>query len=270
MYNLNNGIDESTIGGGIIRYHRAEWDPDGKRNPDCEWLVWFTDDPTRFRGFTAAEGEAMGLTPPPAPLVVTCNGHRVELSDEEAEWYATDWEGTVDRSPHGSCATKLARLLRDARQDPQPTADSEPWPWGDEGFMCPKMVRETLCVAQAYPFEAVATMTWACEECGWEWPYRGEEAWAWAECDSCGGRLVEQDAERAARVSAETEARQLRAVAEPICGNEIVTREHEGTAAEIVMCQRRNGPCPYRKADGSLGGLRSVGGCAVTEGAEDR
>jgi len=36
-------------------------------------------------------------------------------------------------------------------------------------------------------------MTWACEECGWEWPYRGEEAWAWAECDSCGGRLVEQD-----------------------------------------------------------------------------
>ncbi len=36
-------------------------------------------------------------------------------------------------------------------------------------------------------------MTWVCEECGWEWPYRGEEAWAWAECDSCGGRLVEQD-----------------------------------------------------------------------------
>lgn len=36
---------------------------------------------------------------------------------------------------------------RDARQDPQPA--SEPWPWGDEGFMCPKMVRETLCVAQA-------------------------------------------------------------------------------------------------------------------------
>lgn len=36
-------------------------------------------------------------------------------------------------------------------------------------------------------------MTWACEECGWEWPYRGEEAWAWAECDSCGGRLVEQE-----------------------------------------------------------------------------
>ena len=25
MYNLNNGIDESTTGGGIIRYHRADW-----------------------------------------------------------------------------------------------------------------------------------------------------------------------------------------------------------------------------------------------------
>ena len=31
----------------------------------------------------------------------------------------------------------------------QADSDPEPWPWGDEGYMCPKMVRETLCVAQA-------------------------------------------------------------------------------------------------------------------------
>ena len=68
----------------------------------------------------------MGLTvPEPAPLVVTCNGHSIELSDEQAEWYSTDWKGTVDHSPHGSCATKLAGLLRDARQDPQPASTVE-------------------------------------------------------------------------------------------------------------------------------------------------
>ena len=127
MYNLNNGITESTTDGGTIRYHRAEYLP-GSNYP---WALWFTadaDDGQRFR-FTAAEGESMGLTPPaPAPLVVTCNGHSVELSDEEAEFYTVDWEGTVDHSPHGSCATKLARLLRDARQDPQPASEPEPAP----------------------------------------------------------------------------------------------------------------------------------------------
>lgn len=105
--------------GGTVRYHRAEYDPE--KHP-YEWWVQFTEDARTGTSFTAAEGEAMGLTPPPAPLVVTCNGHSVDLSDEEAEFYTVDWEGTVDHSPHGSCATKLAGLLRDARQDPQPAS----------------------------------------------------------------------------------------------------------------------------------------------------
>ena len=106
--------------GGTVTYHRAEYRP----GTDEPWLVWFTEDQADPYWFTAEQGEAMGLTPPePAPLVVTCNGHSIELSDEEAEWYSTDWEGTVDRSPHGSCATKLAGLLRDARQDPQPASE---------------------------------------------------------------------------------------------------------------------------------------------------
>jgi hypothetical protein len=102
--------------GGTVRYHRADWVPERDR-----WVVTFPGG--RVQGFTAEQGEAMGLTSPEpeaAPLVVTCNGHSVDLSDEEAEFYTVDWEGTVDHSPHGSCATKLAGLLRDARQDPQP------------------------------------------------------------------------------------------------------------------------------------------------------
>ena len=87
MYNLNNGITESTTDGGTVRYHRAEWD--GHR--EYPWLVFFTADcgPARF---TAEQGEVMGLTPPaPAPLVVTCNGHSVELSDLEAEVFHRTW-----------------------------------------------------------------------------------------------------------------------------------------------------------------------------------
>lgn len=107
--------------GGTVRYHRADWVPERDR-----WVVTFPGG--RVQGFTAEQGEAMGLTSPKpeaAPLVVTCNGHSIELSDEEAEWYSTDWRGTVDHSPHGSCATKLAGLLRDARQDPQPASTVE-------------------------------------------------------------------------------------------------------------------------------------------------
>ncbi len=48
------------------------------------WRVQFTPDDGPV-AFTAEQGEVMGLTPPePAPLVVTCNGHSVELTDEEA------------------------------------------------------------------------------------------------------------------------------------------------------------------------------------------
>ena len=116
-------MSNDPVDGGTVRYHRVEYLCD----VSYPWLVWFTEDQADPYWFTAEQGEAMGLTPPePAPLVVTCNGHSIELSDEQAEWYSTDWKGTVDHSPHGSCATKLAGLLRDARQDPQPAPATAP------------------------------------------------------------------------------------------------------------------------------------------------
>lgn len=67
--------------GGTVRYRRADYHP----GTDEPWLVWFTKDQADPYWFTVEQGEAMGLTPPePEPLVVTCNGHRVELSDDEA------------------------------------------------------------------------------------------------------------------------------------------------------------------------------------------
>lgn len=74
------------------------------------------------------EGEAMGLTPPePAPLVVTCNGHSIELSDGEAQafiwWWAHGNLTLPDLPQQNAVAIKLAHLLRDARQDPQPASD---------------------------------------------------------------------------------------------------------------------------------------------------
>lgn len=73
----------SDLSGGTVRYHQADYHPERKDHP---WSLWFTE--TVVACFTAAEGEAMGLTPPaPAPLVVTCAGHSVELSDEDARLY---------------------------------------------------------------------------------------------------------------------------------------------------------------------------------------
>ena len=108
---------------------------------DHPWCIWFTadaalDDDAAVR-FTAAEGRAMGLTPPaPAPLVVTCNGHSIELSDEEADVVVDLWADYADvRDPNAElrCKTKLAGLLRDARQDPQPASDPASCPWHHEG-----------------------------------------------------------------------------------------------------------------------------------------
>ena len=68
--------------------------------------------------------------PEPAPLVVTCNGHSIELSDEEARAFVQEWDLHGDRedffmlSNHDLACDALAGLLRDARQDPQPTADT--------------------------------------------------------------------------------------------------------------------------------------------------
>lgn len=174
--------------GGTVRYRRADWVAERDR-----WVVTFPNG--RVQGFTAEQGEAMGLTSPEpeaAPLAVTCNGHSVDLSDDTARTFIDYWSTCEPVTRYEHAASALAGLLRDARQDPQPasgadieprmmqsvwpstpgtathaldaesdpyqgdpvpaSADrgiSEPWPWGDEGYMCPKMVRETLCVAQA-------------------------------------------------------------------------------------------------------------------------
>lgn len=117
--------------GGTVRYHRAEYDPER----GYPWMVWFTENVVY--NFTAAEGEAMGLTPPePEPLVVTCNGHSIELSRAEAsalvaasesyEWEevdAGDWRRTAAEVADLFRVADLPGLLRDARQDPQPPSD---------------------------------------------------------------------------------------------------------------------------------------------------
>lgn len=106
--------------GGTVTYHRAEYN-----SGDDTWRVWFR--PTGgYYAFGGAEGAAMGLTAPdPAPLVVECRGHRIELSDLDADVFQRTWaeRATYDIAYDRAC-DKLARLLRDARQDPQPTVDT--------------------------------------------------------------------------------------------------------------------------------------------------
>lgn len=64
-------------------------------------------------------------TPPePAPLVVTCNGHSIELSDEEAAALVTSFAEYAGISDAAKVTVRLARLLRGARQDPQPASDT--------------------------------------------------------------------------------------------------------------------------------------------------
>lgn len=59
-------MSNDPVDGGTVTYHRAEWIAERDR-----WVVTFPNG--RVQGFTAEQGEAMGLTPPePAPLVVTC------------------------------------------------------------------------------------------------------------------------------------------------------------------------------------------------------
>lgn len=106
--------------GGTVRYHRADYRP----GTDEPWLVWFTKDQADPYWFTAEQGEAMGLTPQePAPLVVTCNGHNIELRDDEAEGYIELNRACMSI---GTVSGRLAGLLRDARQDPQPASEPEP------------------------------------------------------------------------------------------------------------------------------------------------
>lgn len=133
-------MSNDPVDGGTVTYHYKEY----RAGSDHPWCIWFTadaalDDDAAVR-FTAAEGRAMGLTPPaPAPLVVTCNGHSIELSDEEADVVVDLWADYADvRDPNAElrCKTKLAGLLRDARQDPQPASDPASCPWCSHGTPC--------------------------------------------------------------------------------------------------------------------------------------
>ena len=114
-----------------VTYHRAEYRP----VTDEPWRVWFTKDQDDPYWFTAEQGEAMGLTvPEPAPLVVECRGHRIELSDEEARFFAMCYPANTPHQNHlkrVSGTVKLAGLLRDARQDPQPNGDAQAWLAGE-------------------------------------------------------------------------------------------------------------------------------------------
>lgn len=104
--------------GGTVRYHRAEYLGD----VSFPWEVWF-DGGQGPIFFTAEQGEAMGLTPPPAPLVVTCNGHSVDVPEWELDDFIAEWgeDGVEDYSAGSNrLATRFAYWLRDARQDPQP------------------------------------------------------------------------------------------------------------------------------------------------------
>jgi len=115
-------MSNDPVDGGTVTYHRAEWIGE-KVKPIYPWMVHFMEDGP-IHELTKAEGEAMGLTPPPAPLVVTCNGHSIEMTDEEAGHIVNGW-AYAGRGP----LPRLAGLLRDARQDPQPaTADSDDRP----------------------------------------------------------------------------------------------------------------------------------------------
>ena len=111
--------------GGTVRYHRADWVPERDR-----WVVTFPNG--RVQGFTAEQGEAMGLTvPEPAPLVVTCNGHSIDVPEWELDDFIAEWgeDGIEDYSAGSNrLATRFAYWLRDARQDPQPASDAQPAP----------------------------------------------------------------------------------------------------------------------------------------------
>jgi hypothetical protein len=128
-------------------YHRAEYDA----TYSDPWRVqWTENGPVTL--FTAAEGEAMGLTPPaPAPLVVTCNGHSIELSDEQAQRYIADNERY--RRPW-SISNLFVGLLRDARQDPQPASD-DPSDDDELPFMSPRQHLEALLAGRDDAYELI-------------------------------------------------------------------------------------------------------------------
>lgn len=78
--------------GGTVRYHRAEYRP-GSNYP---WRVLFSDDDDaqHFR-FTAAEGEAMGLTPPPPQATIALADGRSVTIDEDALRRVVAWWGPI-------------------------------------------------------------------------------------------------------------------------------------------------------------------------------
>ena len=105
--------------GGTVTYHRAEYRP----GTDEPWLVWFTEDQADPYWFTAEQGEAMGLTvPSPAESEVAELVDRYGATGVGLALLAHDDVTNVDDFLDGLLDRWMS--LRDARQDPQPTADT--------------------------------------------------------------------------------------------------------------------------------------------------
>lgn len=101
--------------GGTVRYHRADWVPERDR-----WVVTFPGG--KVQGFTAEQGEVMGLTPQ-EPALTRSKAFNVVLD----ELIVVDPHDDLTRENVAECIVgmlEVAGLLREARQDPQPTADS--------------------------------------------------------------------------------------------------------------------------------------------------
>lgn len=110
--------------GGTVRYHRADWVAERDR-----WVVTFPNG--RVQGFTAEQGEAMGLTPPepePPSPIDTDVAELVELIDRYGAMgvalalLAHDDITNVDDFLDSLLERWME--LRDARQDPQPASDT--------------------------------------------------------------------------------------------------------------------------------------------------
>lgn len=112
-------MSNDPVDGGTVRYHRCDY----HSGTDEPWLVWFTKDQADPYWFTAEQGEAMGLTvPSPAESEVAELVDRYGATGVGLALLAHDDVTNVDDFLDGLLDRWMS--LRDARQDPQPTADT--------------------------------------------------------------------------------------------------------------------------------------------------
>jgi hypothetical protein len=97
--------------GGTIRYHRAHYIP----GAEFPWEVWFYEDGGPIHEFTAAEGEAMGLTPPaPQATITLADGRSVTVDETVLRSLWIGWGlQTNDPRPSARISAALAPLFTD-------------------------------------------------------------------------------------------------------------------------------------------------------------